>query len=283
LLINTINGDLLNFNYNNKTYTKHIGAALDKQFKLFGITIDRLNMQETVQVIREWLQAQERSCKYVVTPNVDHVVVLEKNIKFQQAYDKAALTVIDGNPVLWVARMLGEPVPSTVRGSDLTPAIFACCNTNHEQVKVFLLGAAVGVADRAAANITQQWPFVSVVGTMSPPYGFEKSSAESDTICNAVNASGADLLVIGLGAPKQELWVHQYQQQLSVKVALCVGATIDFMAGEKSRAPVWMRKAYLEWLHRALSEPKRLGMRYLKDGIVFPRLVLKEYFAKKRI
>jgi N-acetylglucosaminyldiphosphoundecaprenol N-acetyl-beta-D-mannosaminyltransferase len=251
------------------------------QFKLFGIKIDRLNMQETVQVIRGWLHAPERDCKYVVTPNVDHVVVLEKHSKFKQAYDKAALTVIDGNPVLWVARLLGEPVPCTVRGSDLTPAIFACFNNNQESVKVFLLGAAAGVADRAAARIMQKWPSVSVVGTMSPPYGFEKSIAESDAICKAVNASGADLLVIGLGAPKQELWVHQYQQQLSVKVALCVGATIDFMAGEKSRAPVWMRKAYLEWLHRALSEPKRLGMRYLKDAIIFPKLVLKELFVNR--
>lgn len=257
--------------------------ALDKQFKLFGITIDRLSMHETVQQIRDWLHASERTCRYVVTPNVDHVVVLEKHTKFKQAYDKAALTVIDGNPVLWVARLLGESVPSTVRGSDLTPAIFACCNNNQEAVKVFLLGAAAGVADRAAAKIMQQWPYVNVVGTMSPPYGFEKSVAESDAICSAINASGADLLVIGLGAPKQELWVHQYQQQLSVKVALCVGATIDFMAGEKSRAPVWMRKAHLEWLHRALSEPKRLGMRYLKDGIIYPRLVLKEYLTKSRV
>lgn len=238
-------------------------------------------MQETVQVIRGWLHAPERACKYVVTPNVDHVVVLEKHTKFKQAYDQAALTVIDGNPVLWVARLLGESVPCTVRGSDLTPAIFACFNNKQEPVKVFLLGAAAGVADRAAARIMQKWPYVSVVGTMSPPYGFEKSIVESDAICNAVNASGADLLVIGLGAPKQELWVHQYQQQLSVKVALCVGATIDFMAGEKSRAPVWMRKAYLEWLHRALSEPKRLGMRYLKDAVIFPKLVLKELFVNR--
>ena len=191
------------------------------------------------------------------------------------------MTVIDGNPVLWVARLFGEPVPCAVRGSDLTPAIFECFNSNHEQVKVFLLGAAAGVADRAAVNIMQQWPFVQVVGTMSPPYGFEKSAAESDAICSSVNASRADLLVIGLGAPKQELWVHQYQQQLSVKVALCVGATIDFMAGEKSRAPVWMRKVYLEWLHRALSEPKRLGKRYLKDAFIFPKLVLKEFFVKR--
>lgn len=238
-------------------------------------------MQETVQVLRGWLHAPERACKYVVTPNVDHIVVLENHTKFKQAYDEAALTVIDGNPVLWVARLSGEPVPCTVRGSDLTPAIFACFNDNREPVKVFLLGAAAGVADRAAARIMQKWPSVNVVGTMSPPYGFEKSPAESDAICRAVNASGADLLVIGLGAPKQELWINQYQQQLSVKVALCVGATIDFMAGEKSRAPLWMRKAYLEWLHRALSEPKRLGMRYLKDGIIFPGLVLKELFTKK--
>jgi N-acetylglucosaminyldiphosphoundecaprenol N-acetyl-beta-D-mannosaminyltransferase len=238
-------------------------------------------MDETVQVIRDWLHATERICKYVVTPNVDHIVILDKHIKFKQAYDKAALTVIDGNPVLWAARMFGEKVPCTVRGSDLTPAIFECFNRNREPLKVFLLGAPEGVAAKAGKLIMQKWTYVNVVGTYSPPYGFEKSIAESDKICDMVNASGADLLVLGLGAPKQELWVYQYQNRLSVKVALCVGATIDFMAGEKSRAPVWMRRIYLEWLHRIMCEPKRLGMRYLKDAMIFPKLVLKEWCARR--
>ncbi len=239
-------------------------------------------MHESVQLIRAWLHAPDRACKYVVTPNVDHIVLLDENAQFKQAYDQAAMTVIDGNPVLWAARIFGEPVPSTVRGSDLTPAIFECFNAKQEPLKVFLLGAMPGVADRAAHIVMQQWSYVTVVGTLSPSYGFEKNIAESKAICDAINASGADLLVIGLGAPKQELWVHQYYQQLSVKVALCVGATIDFIAGEKSRAPDWMKLLCLEWLHRLSTEPKRLGRRYLKDAMIFPRLVVKEWCARTK-
>ena len=122
---------------------------------------------------------------------------------------------------------------------------------------------------------------VKVVGTLSPDFGFDKKEADSKAICAIVNASKADLLVLGLGAPKQEIWITQYAPQLSVKVALCVGATIDFLAGEKARAPIWMRKVGLEWLHRMLSEPKRLAKRYFVDAIVFPRLVFNEWLARR--
>ena len=138
-----------------------------------------------------------------------------------------------------------------------------------------------GVADRAKVNIHAKWPMVKVVGTLSPDFGFDKNEADSKNICDIVNNSGAQLLVLGLGAPKQELWVTKYAPQISVKVALCVGATIDFMAGEKARAPIWMRKLGLEWIHRMLSEPKRLAKRYLVDAIVFPKLVFKEWLLQR--
>ena len=98
-----------------------------------------------------------------------------------------------------------------------------------------------------------------------------------------MNASNADLLVLGLGAPKQELWITQYASEISVKVALCVGATIDFIAGEKSRAPLWMQKIGLEWLHRMLSEPKRLAKRYIVDAIIFPQLIFKEWLLRRQM
>ena len=139
-----------------------------------------------------------------------------------------------------------------------------------------------GVADRAKANINDKWPLVNVVGTLSPDFGFDKSIVDSKEICEIINSSDAQLLVLGLGAPKQELWITQYAPEISVKVALCVGATIDFLAGEKARAPMWMRKVGLEWLHRMLSEPKRLAKRYLIDAIVFPKLVMGEWLTRRK-
>lgn len=252
-------------------------AIATARARLFGVDIDLLTMKESVSLVFAWLAQPERTCKFVVTPNVDHIVKLQTHTGLQNAYQRAALVVTDGRPVRWAARWLGVNIPETVPGSDLVPAIFDFAQAQQSPIKVFLLGAMPGVADRAKAVIHTTWPMVSVVGTHSPDFGFDKKEADSKAICALVNASGADLLVLGLGAPKQELWVTQYADQLSVKVGLCVGATIDFIAGEKARAPMWMRKCGLEWLHRMLSEPKRLAKRYFVDAVLFPVLIYKEW------
>lgn len=253
-----------------------------QQIRMFGITIDSLDMARSVDVIAGWLRADARTCRYVVTPNVDHVVKLETHSPFREAYKAAALVLADGRPVVMASKMFGKPLPGTVPGSDLVPAIFDRFEADAvDELSVFLLGAAPGVAERAAAQIHARWPRVKVVASLSPSFGFEKNDAECEEVCRAVAASGADLLVVGLGAPKQELWAHKYAAQLPVKVALCVGATIDFLAGEKPRAPMWMRKYGVEWLHRAASEPRRLAGRYFKDALVFPQILFKEWRAQR--
>jgi len=138
------------------------------------------------------------------------------------------------------------------------------------------------VADRAAANVRSRWPAVEVVGTYCPPIGFERDAAENEAILSRVAAVTPDVLIVGLGAPKQELWVHQHRQRLAAKVALCVGATIDFLAGERQRAPVWMRDVGLEWMYRVASEPKRLAARYARDAWIFPRLLAREWWRLRR-
>jgi len=253
----------------------------NKKVNLFGLKIDALDMQGAVSVLQHWLLEDTRLCRYVVTPNVDHVVKLDSNPNFKLAYSHASLVVADGRPVVMAASMFGDHLPGTVPGSDLVPAIFDRFQQESLPLKVFLLGAMPGVAERAAALVEAKWPTVKVVGTLSPDFGFEKSPVACEAICNAIAASAADLLVLGLGAHKQELWIYQYATKLPVKVALCVGATIDFLAGEKPRAPVWMRKLAIEWMHRMASEPKRLAGRYFNDAIVFPRLLFKEWLSRR--
>ena len=252
-----------------------------KRVHLFGANIDLLNMQDTVSLINEWMEQPQKQCRFVVTPNVDHIVKFQTDVGLQAAYEQAALVVTDGKPIVWSANFLGVNIPGTVPGSDLVPAIFDYAQTNNKLLTVFLLGAMPGVADRAREMIHATWPMVKVVGTLSPDFGFDKNTTVSKAICETINASGADLLVLGLGAPKQELWITQYAAEISVKVALCVGATIDFIAGEKSRAPVWMQKIGMEWLHRIRSEPRRLAKRYMVDAIVFPKLVFKEWLLRR--
>jgi N-acetylglucosaminyldiphosphoundecaprenol N-acetyl-beta-D-mannosaminyltransferase len=147
---------------------------------------------------------------------------------------------------------------------------------------VFLLGAGPGVADRAARNIASRWPAVHVVGTYSPPLGFERDPQENEAILAKVAAARPDVLMVGLGAPKQELWVDAHRTRIEAAVTLCIGATIDFLAGEKRRAPRWMRRTGLEWLHRVASEPRRLLHRYARDGWVFPQLVWRQWIADSR-
>jgi N-acetylglucosaminyldiphosphoundecaprenol N-acetyl-beta-D-mannosaminyltransferase len=252
---------------------------MSQRTHLFGIDFDPLTMPEVVTRVLTWAGMPEYRCHYVVTPNVDHVVKIQDDARLRTAYRDAALVVVDGKPVWLASRLVGKPLPAVVPGSDLCPALFDAAN-NGVGLRVFLLGAAEGVAERAARIIEARWPRITVCGYFSPPMGFSATSPANDTILELIDAAQPDVLLIGLGAPKQEIWVQAMRERLRVKVALCVGATIDFLAGEKARAPRWMRAAGLEWLHRALSEPKRLMGRYWHDAQVFPRLVLREFFAR---
>ena len=135
---------------------------------------------------------------------------------------------------------------------------------------------------RAAARITAQWPMVTVVGAYGPPLGFECDPPENERILTRIARARADVLLVGLGAPKQELWVDAHHQRLEVPATLCIGATIDFLAGDKKRAPMWMRRSGVEWLHRLASEPRRLLGRYVRDAWMFPQLVWRQRVEDRR-
>ncbi|MEX2175698.1 MAG: WecB/TagA/CpsF family glycosyltransferase [Pirellulaceae bacterium] len=244
---------------------------------LLGVEIDPLSMDQAVRQILAWVAGGERRCRYVVTPNVDHVVMLQHHAGLQAAYQRAGMILADGAPVIWASRLLRKPLPGRVAGSDLVPALFAAADQD-QPLSVYLLGAGAGVAERAATNIERRWPGVKIVGTYSPPLGFEKDAAENAAILRRIAVARPDVLIVGLGAPKQELWVAEHAPRIEARAALCVGATIDFLAGEKARAPGWMQDAGLEWLHRVLSEPRRLAARYARDAWVFPQLVVREWW-----
>lgn len=250
--------------------------------ELFGVQIDPLRMDEAVGQVLTWARGNDTRCRFVVTPNVDHVVMLQHHQGLRAAYHDAGLVLVDGAPVLWSARLLSREVPERVAGSDLVPALFDAV-PDDSPLRVFLLGAGPGVAERAAANIERTWPGVTIAGTYSPPLGFERNEAENAAILARIAEAKPDVLVVGLGAPKQELWVHQHRDKLAAKVALCVGATIDFLAGEKSRAPRWMQRAGLEWFYRVASEPKRLAARYARDAWIFPRLLAREWWHRRAV
>jgi N-acetylglucosaminyldiphosphoundecaprenol N-acetyl-beta-D-mannosaminyltransferase len=254
-----------------------------QKYKLFGVQIDALKLSGAVKLVQSWIDKNQNGCRYVVTPNVDHAVLLNEDENFRACYRDADLILADGHPIVWASKLLRRPLPERVAGSDLVPALFRAAKSNAEsKLRVFLLGAAPGVAFRAARNIHEQYDGVEVVGIYSPPMGFEKSADENELILGRIALVRPDVVVVGLGAPKQEFWVHQHRDQIRAKAALCVGATIDFLAGEKKRAPRWMQKTGIEWIHRMCSEPKRLVKRYAKDAWIFPQLVWRQWRSQRQ-
>ena len=258
-------------------------AVQTEGVRLFGITINAVDMPAAVGTVLDWCRAPRGDrCRYVVTPNVDHALIYQTSAALRQAYRGASLVLADGAPVVAASRLLRRALPERVAGSDLVPALFDAAKMSAKQgvtapLRVFLLGAAPGVADRAAEQIHKRWPGVQVVGTLAPPLGFEHDEAENERILQKVADAEPDLVLIGLGAPKQELWVDRHADRLEAKAALCIGATIDFLAGEKNRSPRWMQQIGLEWFHRLASEPSRLSGRYLRNSWLFPQLVWREW------
>ena len=232
--------------------------------RIFGCRINAVTMDKAVKTIERWITAHDGTCRYVVTPNVHHAALLGQHEPLRRAYADAGLVLADGMPLVVAARLFHRRLPERVAGSDLVPALFE--HYRGRPLRVYLLGAAEGVADRAAEKIRVRWPEVEVTGTLSPPLGFENDPAQNEAILHSVAAARPDVLVLGLGAPKQETWVHEHRGQLQVPATLCVGATIDFLAGNKRRAPRWMQRCGLEWLHRLATEPRRLAWRYLCDA-----------------
>ena len=252
---------------------------------LFGMNIDAIDMPAAVERVVLWCQQPRgESCRYVVTPNVDHAVMFQSDEALRDSYAGASMVLADGAPVVLASKLLRKALPERVAGSDLVPALFEhmnACGDESQPLRVFLLGAGPGVADRAAEVIHNRWSHVEVVGTLSPPMGFQHDEAENEKILQAVADCQPDVVMIGLGAPKQELWISQHADRLQAKAALCIGATIDFLAGEKARAPKLLQILGLEWVHRMATEPSRLLKRYARDAWIFPRLVWREWRSQR--
>ncbi|MBE9176196.1 WecB/TagA/CpsF family glycosyltransferase [Synechocystis salina LEGE 06155] len=222
----------------------------------------------------ELLEALNKGGGFVVTPNVDHMVKLQEDAELQEVYQVADYRVCDSKIIEYILKLLGTPIKEKISGSDLFPAFYEY-NKDNPDTKIFLLGAKEGVADRARQKINGKVGREIIVDSYSPSFGFEQNPEECAYILERIKQSGATVLAVGLGAPKQEKWIAKYRHQLpNIKVFLAIGATIDFEAGEKARSPQWMSQAGLEWLHRLASEPQRLWKRYLVESLPFFALVL---------
>lgn len=231
------------------------------RMKFMNTEIDNLTMTETLEEIEKIIKKNE--CAYVVTPNVDHIVQLETNEELRAVYANASLILTDGKPLLWIAKWYKTPIKEKISGSDLFPLL--CQLAAKKGYKIFFLGAAEGVAAKAAENLCVRFEGLQVVGTYSPPFGFEKDDSEMEKIKQMIRSAAPDILIVGLGCPKQEKFMYHHCKELGVPISFGLGASFDFEAGNIKRAPKWMADHGLEWLFRITQDPKRMAKRYLVD------------------
>jgi N-acetylglucosaminyldiphosphoundecaprenol N-acetyl-beta-D-mannosaminyltransferase len=247
-----------------------------KTVNILDVTIHNLS-------IFELLEQLNNKGGVVVTPNVDHFMKLRHDAELRTVYQQSDYRICDSKIVQYASKFLGTPIQEKISGSDLFPAFYQY-NKANESIKIFLLGAQEGIAQQAQEKINQKVERNIIVDTYSPEFGFEKDEEECQRIIARIKESGATVLAVGLGAPKQEKWINKYKHQLpNVKIFLAIGATIDFEAGYKPRSPKWMSEVGLEWLHRLLSEPKRLWKRYLVESMPFVWLIFQQKVRQQSI
>lgn len=235
--------------------------------KLLNISIDNISQAEFFEKCKSGV---------VFTPNVDHLMKLQSDPEFVNTYKDATYKLCDSKILFFISRFLGTPIKEKISGSDLFPAFYQY-HKNNEDIKIFLLGAREGVALKAQEKINEQVGRTMIVGAHSPSFGFEKNEEECAKMIELINQSGATVLAVGVGAPKQENFISKYKDQFTnIKIFLAIGATIDFEAGNIKRAPKWISEIGMEWLYRLLAEPKRLWKRYLVHGPSFFWLILKQ-------
>ncbi len=237
------------------------------------VPIDVLTFQEALEAVDDLVVAGEGG--YVVTPNVDHIVVAEENPRFLRAYEEASLSLVDGFPLLVTARLMRTPLPEKISGSDLTVPLMEIAAERGRSV--YLFGAGPGVADKAAAKLVEKFPKLKIVGTDSPMIDVNGDAASRRVPIEKLKAAKPDLVLMALGAPKQEILMHTIREEVSPAVMLGIGATLDFIAGTMKRAPAWMSKVGLEWSYRLAKEPKRMYERYIVRDRKYPGIVLKHW------
>lgn len=234
--------------------------------------VDRLGHEEAVDRICR-LAVGPAWAQIVVTPNLHHVVELERTQAFRDAYRDAALVLADGWPVVAAARLFGAAGQQRVTGADLLPAV--CGEAARRGLSVAFVGGQPGAAEACASRLRARFPSLRVAFVHPAPVGFDVSVEARTELLDGLADRHPDVLFLGLGAPRQELFAHRYRPK--AHVVLCVGAALDFSAGLRPRAPQLVRRLGLEWLFRILVEPRRLWRRYASAAVPFLRVVWRQW------
>jgi N-acetylglucosaminyldiphosphoundecaprenol N-acetyl-beta-D-mannosaminyltransferase len=248
---------------------------------LLGAPVDDVTIAEAVDRIMEMVEVGRATGRVhqVATVNVDFLVNAAHDASLLTLLQRTDLAIPDGMPIVWGSRLVGTPLRQRTTGVDVLPALVERAATAG--VRVCLFGAAPGVAGRAAEILSERYAGAQVVGLEAPVVG--PDGAMDEAALERIRAARPDIVGVALGNPKQERWIARHGSALGTPVLIGIGGTLDFLTGVTRRAPSWMQRAGLEWVHRALSEPRRLAGRYARDLVVFgPGLLGQAWRGRRR-
>ena len=234
-------------------------------FRILDTPIGALTMPEAIRTVAQWLK-DDGPCRLVTFANVHMLVEARLRPDFGDILRQTDLNCPDGSPLLWIGKMLYGNQISQVAGPDFMPRF--CEHTANQSYRHFLYGGGVGVAEKAAQQLMFRYPGIQIAGQHTPPF-IQISEQEDELVCAQINASGADVVWVCLGCPKQEKWILEHRNRLNAKVILAVGQAFDILAGTRVRAPKLFRNFGLEWVYRLIQEPGRLWKRYLITNVLF--------------
>ena len=235
---------------------------------VLGVRVDRVSQLQALDLMDQMIALLRASgntlpCQQIVTVNTEFVMAAQKNIEFRQTINNAALVVADGIGVVWATRFVGFPTPERITGTDTLVALAKRCA--ERGYRLYLLGAAPGVAEQTGVCLQELAPGLQIAGT----YAGTPALAEEDAIIERIHAANTDVLCVAYGAPSQELWIYRNLPRLPAAVAIGVGGAYDFLSGRQRRAPRAMQRIGLEWLYRLYREPWRW-----KRMLAIPRFML---------
>jgi N-acetylglucosaminyldiphosphoundecaprenol N-acetyl-beta-D-mannosaminyltransferase len=247
-----------------------------QKFNILGVEISAINITQAIVIISDWIL--NKIPNYVCVTPVHALMDYRKNAELLMIANNSGLTTPDGMPIVWILKIAGFKYVDRVYGPDLMNEL---CRVSLESgYKHFFYGNTDAVLSDLKEKLEEKYPGIQIAGSIAPPFR-ELTIQENEEICKQISASGADILWVGLGSPKQELWMYHHQGRIDVPVMIGVGAAFDFLSGNKPQAPRWIQRSGLEWFYRFLQEPRRLWKRYLLGYPRFVVLIMIELFKKR--
>jgi len=256
----------------------HASQLEAASYEVLGVRVDAVQIPDVVSRMEEWIKRRD-ACRYIAVTDMHSLMQAQHAESFKRILLDADLVVPDGFPLVWLGRRKGIALRRRVYGPELMERF--CEESTAQGYRHFFYGGAQGVAEDLSIRLTARFPALQIAGTYCPPFR-PLTQQEDEQVVSMINGVRADVVWVGLGAPKQERWMSEHQRRLNAPVLVGVGAAFDFHTGRIAQAPLWMREHGLEWLFRLSREPGRLWRRYLIYGTQFVALVLLESLGLKK-